>query len=68
MTDIRKQVLFAATSNAALRPRSDIEGLGRKLHAIMRKVDAACSSPMIVSASPMSCFAYPSKRSGLRIR
>jgi hypothetical protein len=39
MTDIRKQVLFAA--KAAIKPRSDIEGLGRKLRAIMREVDAA---------------------------
>jgi hypothetical protein len=45
MTDIRKQVLFAATSKAAFKPRSDIEGLGRKLRAIMRKVDAAELKP-----------------------
>jgi hypothetical protein len=68
MTDFRKQVLIAATSKAAFKPRSDIEGLGRKLRAIMRKGDAPNSSSIIVSASPMSCFAYPPKRSGLRIR
>jgi hypothetical protein len=34
MTDIRKQVLFAASSKAAFKPRSDIEGLGRKLRAM----------------------------------
>jgi hypothetical protein len=43
MTNTRKQVLaekFAAANKAAFKPRSDIEGLGRKLRAIMRKVDA----------------------------
>ena len=44
MIDTRKQVLaegFAAANKAAFKPRSDIERLGRKLRAIMRKVDAA---------------------------
>jgi hypothetical protein len=44
-TDIRKQALFAATSKAAFKPRSDIEGKGRKLRAIMRTVDAAELKP-----------------------
>jgi hypothetical protein len=42
MTDTRKQTLaegFAAANKATFKPRSDIEGLGRKLRAIMRKVD-----------------------------
>jgi hypothetical protein len=48
MTNTRKQVLaekFAAANKAAFKPRSDIEGLGRKLRATMRKVDAGCLKP-----------------------
>ena len=48
MTDTRKQTLaegFAAANKAAFKPRSDIEGLGRKLRAIMRKVDVAHVKP-----------------------
>jgi hypothetical protein len=43
--DIRKQGLLAATNKAAFKPRADLEGLGRKLRAIMRKVDAAQLKP-----------------------
>ena len=72
MTNTRKQVLaekFAAANKAAFKPRSDIEGLGRKLRAIMRKkLMRAASSLMIASASPMNCFAYPVRPSGLPIR
>jgi hypothetical protein len=48
MTNTRKQVLaekFAAANKAAFKSRSDIEGLGRKLRAIMRKVDAGRLKP-----------------------
>jgi hypothetical protein len=44
MIDIRKRV-FLAANTSAFKPRSDIEGLGRKLRAIMRKVDAAQLKP-----------------------
>jgi hypothetical protein len=36
---------FAAANKATFKPRSDIEGLGRKLRAIMRKVDVADVKP-----------------------
>jgi hypothetical protein len=45
MADIRKQGLLAATNKAAFKSRADIEALGRKLRAIMRKVDAAQLKP-----------------------
>jgi len=48
MTNTRKQVLaekFAAANKAAFKSRSDIEGLGRKLRATMRKVDVADVKP-----------------------
>ena len=45
MIDIRKQALLAAANKAAFKPRSDIEGLARRLRAIMRKVDAAQLKP-----------------------
>ena len=48
MTNTRKQVLaekFAAVNKAAFKSRSDSEGLGRKLRAIMRKVDAGRLKP-----------------------
>ena len=45
MIDIRKHALLAAANKAAFKPRSDIEGFGRKLRAIMRKVDAAQLEP-----------------------
>ena len=43
--DIRKQALLAAANKAAFKPQSDFEGLGRRLRAIMRKVDAAQLKP-----------------------
>jgi len=36
---------FAAANKAAFKARSDIEGLGRKLRAIMRKFDVADVKP-----------------------
>jgi hypothetical protein len=38
MTDIRKKALLAATNKAASKPRADLEGLGRKLRAIIRQL------------------------------